>query len=73
MKPQNFISWAGSITNEIMLLYFQVVNKVINHPKLKRLKKSNLTTIKSKFVAFADTGQSYMYTYCIKTALKEIL
>ena len=72
MKPQNFISWAGSVTNE-MLLYFQIVNKVVNHPKIKRLKTSNLTTIKSMFVAFADTWQSYVYTYCIKTALKEML
>ena len=27
LKPQNSASWAGSITNEIMLLYFYNVNK----------------------------------------------
>ena len=43
------------------------------HPKVKTLKKSNLTTIRFMFVAFEDTWQSYVYTYCIKAALKEML
>ena len=43
------------------------------HPKVKRVKTSNLTTIKSIFAAFTDTWQSYVYTYCIKTDLNEML
>ena len=33
------------------------------HPKVKRLKRSNLTTIKSIFVAFADTWQRKLCIY----------
>ena len=43
------------------------------HPKVTRLKSSNLTPIKFMFVVFADTWQSYIHTYCIKTSLKEML
>ena len=35
---------------------------------------SNLTLIKAIFVvAFGDTWESYVYTYCTKAALKEML
>ena len=39
---------------------------------VKTKKRSNLTPIKPMFVELADTWQSYTYTYCRKTALKEV-
>ena len=77
LKPQNSASWAGSITNEIMLLYFYNVNKheillLSSKGSVKTKKRSNLTPIKPMSVEFADIWQSYTYTYCTKTALKEM-
>ena len=77
LKPQNSASWAGSITNEIMLLYFYNVNKheillLSSKVPVKTKKRSNLTPIKPMSVEFADIWQSYEYTYCTKTALKEM-
>ena len=39
LKPQNYASWTGSITNEIMLLYFQNFNK---HEVLLQSSKSSV-------------------------------
>ena len=70
LKPQNSASWTGSIINEIMLLYFYNANK---HEGLLLLSKgSNLTPIKPMSVEFAEMWQNYGYTYCTKTALKQM-
>ena len=70
LKPQNSASWTGSIINEIMLLYFYNANK---HEGLLLLSKgSNLTPIKPMSVEFAEMWQNYVYTYCTKTALKQM-
>ena len=45
LKPQNSASQAGSITNELMLLYFYNVNK---HEILLLSSKSSVKTKKSQ-------------------------
>ena len=41
------------------------------HPKVQyRLKRPNLTPIKSMLNVFADAQQSHVYTNCVKAALK---
>ena len=70
LKPQNSASWTGSITNEIMLLYFYNVNKheILLLPSIGSI----LTPIKPMSVDFAEIWQSYSYTHCTKTALKQM-
>ena len=44
------------------------------HPEVQqRLKQTKFDPIKPIFVVFADIWQNYAYTYCTKTALKEML
>ena len=64
LKPQNSASQAGSITNELMLLYFYNVNKheillLSSKVPVKTKKRSNLIPIKPMSVEFADMWQSY--------------
>ena len=44
------------------------------HPKVQyRLKRPNLTPIKSMLNVFADAQQSHVYTNCVKAALKSFI
>ena len=64
LKPQNSISWAGGITNEIMLW---------NEIKVKN--RSNLTPIKplTPIKRFADTLQAYVAIFCTKNTSLRIV
>ena len=77
LKPQSFILWAGSITNEIILLYSQNINKhkilLLSSKGSAKTKRSNFTPIKTVFVAFVDIWRIYVYTYCTKAVVKKNL
>ena len=58
LKPQNSISWAGGITNEIMLLN-----------EIKAKNRSNLDPNQTHVAVFVETWQSYVATFCTKPSL----
>ena len=68
LKPQNSISWAGGITNEIMLFCLQNIKR---HEILLLSSKGLLKT--KKQIKFINPNQThvhcYVATFCVKVSM----